>query len=204
MRVWVRGRSWKFLEAEVGQQVTGQGQFGGDAVREPGPGARTPVGRKGLPGVRLDLQVVGARVRTADEESDGVPEDGECGSERRSGGSVQGYVEVGAPRSRVGQTGAGVVTARGGGASGRPGAAARAAVPRAWGRSSVPRRPAAVLVRVWWRKRGSANAASASLTSGRCGCSAWSATESCALGTGMPPAARASSAVRGSSKEVAR
>src|SRR4051794_5420488 len=36
---WAGGDSWQFLQAQVGQQVAGEGEFGGDAVGEPGAGA---------------------------------------------------------------------------------------------------------------------------------------------------------------------
>lgn len=63
-------------------------------------------------------------------------------------------------------------------------ASGRASPVRASSRSSVPRSPAAVRVRVWCRKRGSAKAARASRTSGRCGCSACRAADSWDLTTG--------------------
>ena len=71
-----RCRSWEFLQAEVGQQVAGEAEFGGDAVGELGAGARAQLGGQGLPGVGLDLQVVGQRGRPADEPGQDGLEDG--------------------------------------------------------------------------------------------------------------------------------
>ncbi len=92
-----RGCSWQLLQAEVRQQVAGEGEFGGDAVGELGAGTGAQLGREGLPGVGLDLQMAGERVRAADEPGQRGLEDGECGGEGRGGGRVQGDVEVGAP-----------------------------------------------------------------------------------------------------------
>ena len=54
-------RSWQFLQAEVRQQVAGEGEFGGDAVGELGAAAGPQLGRERLPGVGLDLQMAGER-----------------------------------------------------------------------------------------------------------------------------------------------
>lgn len=72
---WASSRrwSWQLLEAEVDQEVAGEGQFGGDAVGELGAGAGTQFRRECLPGVRLDLQVPGEWARTADEAGSAWP-----------------------------------------------------------------------------------------------------------------------------------
>ncbi len=68
--------SRQLLEAEVCQQVPGEGEFGGDAVGELGAGSGAQLRREGLPGVGLDLQVVGEGVWAADEAGRCGPQDG--------------------------------------------------------------------------------------------------------------------------------
>ena len=68
-------RSWQLLEAEVDQEVAGEGEFGGDAVGELASGRRAQLGGERLPGVGLDLEVAGERCRAADEAGQRGPQD---------------------------------------------------------------------------------------------------------------------------------